>query len=222
MKLISEDVQDIQYLTESTETGKKRMYIEGTYMVGDQVNKNNRKYMMETLRKEVSRYTKEMIETNRAFGELNHPDTPQLNPERAAHRIISLVEDGNIFRGKSLVTSSPIGNIVKCLIEDGLNMGISSRALGSLSLTKEGYNLVQDDFRLITAGDIVADPSAPGAFVNGIMEGRDYWYDSTKGTWMENNYERLHDHVKHLPKRKLEEQALQLFDWYLNNLSRTK
>ena len=154
MKLITETIDDVKYLTEATENGKKKLFIEGTFLVGDAVNKNNRMYMMETLRNEVARYSKELIETNRALGELGHPDTPSINLDRACIKIVSLKEDGNTFRGKALVLDTPFGQIVRNLIENDVNLGVSSRALGSLQMTKEGYNLVQDDLKLATAAEI--------------------------------------------------------------------
>lgn len=173
MKLITEMFDDVKYLTEKTENGKKNLYIEGTFLVGDAVNKNNRMYKMDTLRNEVNRYTEEFVKTNRALGELGHPDTPTLNLERVSHKIVSLKEDGNTFYGRAMILETPYGNIVKNFIDSGVNLGVSSRAMGSVTMTREGYNLVQDDLRLATAADIVADPSAPGAFVNGIMENKE-------------------------------------------------
>jgi len=172
MKLIRESVENVKYLTEKMEDGRKKLYIEGTFLVGDAVNKNNRMYKMDTLRNEVNRYTEEFINTNRALGELGHPDTPSINLERVSHKIVSLKEDGNTYYGKALILETPYGQIVKNFIDNDIQVGVSSRALGSLVQTKEGYNLVQDDLKLATAADIVADPSAPGAFVNGIMENK--------------------------------------------------
>ncbi len=176
MKLIRETVENVKYLTEASENGKKNLYIEGTFLVGDKINKNNRMYEMKTLRNEVSRYNEEYIKTNRALGELGHPDTPSINLERVSHKIVSLVEDGNTFYGKALILETPYGQIVKNFIDNEVSIGVSSRALGSVVTTKEGYNLVQDDLRLATAADIVADPSAPGAFVNGIMENKEWMF----------------------------------------------
>lgn len=215
MKLIIEHVDDVRYLTEATDTGKKRLYIEGTYLVGESVNRNNRKYKMDTLRREVGRYNEEYVTKNRALGELGHPNTFTINLDRVSHKIVSLSEDGNSFRGKSLVLDTPCGKIVQNLIDSGVTLGVSSRAIGSLSMTKEGYNIVQDDFRLSTAADIVADPSAPGAFVDGIMEGKEFWFDQAKGTIIEDNVEQLHEALKKASKRKIEESTLGLFDWYL-------
>jgi len=168
MKLITETIDNVKYLTEATENGKKKLFIEGTFLVGEQVNKNNRMYKMDTLRREVERYTEEFINTNRALGELGHPDTPSINLERVSHKIVSLKEDGNTFYGKALILETPYGQIVKNFIDNDIQVGVSSRALGSLTQTREGYNLVQDDLRLATAADIVADPSAPANFSGGI------------------------------------------------------
>lgn len=216
MKLITEVVDDVKYLTEASENGKKKLYIEGTFLVGNQVNKNNRMYMMETLRNEVHRYNKELIETNRALGELGHPDTPSINLDRACIKIVSLKEDGNTFRGKALVLDTPYGQIVKNLIENDVNLGVSSRALGSLSMTKEGYNLVQDDLKLATAADVVADPSAPGAFVNGIMENKEWMM--VDGKFIERDHDQFRKTIMRASKSQLEETALKLFEQYLRKL----
>lgn len=216
MKLISETIESVNYLTEKTEDGKKKLYIEGTFLVGDAVNKNNRMYKMDTLRNEVARYTKELIETNRALGELGHPDTPSINLDRACIKIMSLSEDGNTFKGKALVLETPYGQIVKNLIESGVNLGVSSRAMGSLMQTKEGYNLVQDDLRLATAADIVADPSAPGAFVNGIMENKEWMF--VEGRFVEVDFDNAKKQIKRASKGQLEEVALKLFENYLRKL----
>lgn len=216
MKLITETLDDVKFLTEATEAGKKKLFIEGTFLVGDRVNKNNRMYMMETLRNEVARYTKELIETNRALGELGHPDTPSINLDRACIKIVSLKESGDTFRGKALVLDTPYGQIVRNLIENDVNLGVSSRALGSLQMTKEGYNLVQDDLRLATAADVVADPSAPGAFVNGIMENKEWMM--VDGKFVESDHDRFKRTMQRASKSQLEETALKLFEQYLRKL----
>ena len=216
MKLIKEHIEDVKYLTETTESGKKNMYIEGRFLVGDEVNRNNRMYEMKTLRNEVARYTKEYIDTNRALGELGHPDTPSLNLERVSHKIVSLVEDGNTFRGKALVLDTPYGQIVKNFIDSGVNLGVSSRAMGSVVMTKEGYNLVQDDLRLATAADIVADPSAPGAFVQGIMENKEWLF--VEGRFVEVDFDNTKRQIRAAPSRQIEEVALKLFENYLSKL----
>jgi hypothetical protein len=213
MKLIRESIENVKYLTEESEDGKKKLYIEGTFLVGDRVNRNNRMYKMDTLRNEVARYTEEYINTNRALGELGHPDTPALNLERVSHKIVSLVEDGNSFYGKALVLDTPYGQIAKNLIDNGVSLGVSSRALGSVIQTKEGYNLVQDDLKLATAADIVADPSAPGAFVSGIMEGKEWLM--IDGKFVEADFYQAKKQIQKASKQQIEEVALKLFENYL-------
>jgi hypothetical protein len=216
MKLIKEHIEEVKYLTETTESGKKNMYIEGRFLVGDEVNRNNRMYKMDTLRQEVARYTKDYINTNRALGELGHPDTPSLNLERVSHKIVSLVEDGNTFCGKALVLDTPYGQIVKNFIDSGVNLGVSSRAMGSVVMTKEGYNLVQDDLRLATAADIVADPSAPGAFVQGIMENKEWLF--LEGRFVEVDIDNAKRQIRAATPRQIEGVALKLFENYLSKL----
>ncbi len=216
MKLIKEHIESVKYLTETSENGKKQMYIEGIFLVGDTVNRNNRMYKMDTLRNEVTRYTKELIETNRALGELGHPDTPSLNLERVSHKIVSLRENGNTFVGKALIMETPYGQIAKNLIESGVNLGVSSRALGSVSMTKEGYNLVQDDLRLATAADIVADPSAPGAFVQGIMENKEWMF--VEGRFVESDIDYSKQQIRKASRKEIEAVGLQLFENFLRKL----
>lgn len=216
MKLIRETVENVKYINEATENGSKKLYIEGTFLVGNAVNKNNRMYKMDTLRREVERYNDEFISQNRALGELGHPDTPTLNLERVSHKILSLVEDGDTFYGKALILDTPYGQIVKNFIENDVTCGVSSRALGSLVQTKEGYNLVQDDLRLATAADIVADPSAPGAFVNGIMENKEWMF--VDGIFMEKQFDQAKKQIKKASKKELEQVALKLFENYIRKL----
>ena len=216
MKLIRETVENVKYLTEASENGKKNLYIEGTFLVGDKINKNNRMYEMRTLRNEVERYNEEYIKTNRALGELGHPDTPSINLERVSHKIVSLVEDGNTFYGKALILETPYGQIVKNFIDNDVSIGVSSRALGSVVTTKEGYNLVQDDLRLATAADIVADPSAPGAFVNGIMENREWMF--VEGRFVEADFDNAKRQIQRASSKQIEEVALKLFENYLRKL----
>jgi hypothetical protein len=173
-------------------------------------------YKMDTLRREVDRYTEEFIDTNRALGELGHPDTPSINLERVSHKIVSLKEDGNSFYGRALILETPYGQIVKNFIDNDIQVGVSSRALGSLMQTKEGYNLVQDDLRLATAADIVADPSAPGAFVNGIMENKEWMF--VEGRFVESDFDRAKRQIKSASKGQIEEVALKLFENYLRKL----
>jgi hypothetical protein len=212
MRLITETIDDVKYLTEEV-NGKKSLFIQGTFLVGEQVNRNNRMYRMDTLRNEVNRYNEEYIKTNRALGELGHPDTPSINLERVSHKITSLSEDGNSFYGKALVLDTPYGQIVKNFIDNDVNIGVSSRALGSLSMTKEGYNLVQDDFRLATAADIVADPSAPGAFVNGIMENKEWMF--VNGKFTEMDFDNAKIQIKQASTKQIEGVALKIFEQYL-------
>lgn len=216
MKLITETIENVKYLTEATENGKKRLYIEGTFLVGDTVNRNNRMYKMDTLRNEVERYNEEYIKTNRALGELGHPDTPTINLERVSHKIVSLSEDGNTFYGKAQILETPYGDIVKNFIDNDVSIGVSSRALGSVMPTKEGYNLVQDDLRLATAADIVADPSAPGAFVNGIMENKEWMF--IEGRFVEADFDHAKKTIKKASAREIEAVALKLFENYLRKL----
>ena len=216
MKLIRETIENVTYLTEPAESGKKNLFIEGTFLVGDTVNRNNRMYKMDTLRNEVNRYNEEYIKTNRALGELGHPDTPSINLERVSHKIVSLVEDGNTFYGKALILETPYGQIVKNFIDNDVSIGVSSRALGSVTQTREGYNLVQDDLKLATAADIVADPSAPGAFVNGIMENKEWMF--VEGKFVEADFDNAKKQIQRASSRQIEEVALKLFENYIRKL----
>ena len=211
-----ETVENVRYITEAGENGKKHLYIEGTFLVGDAVNKNNRMYKMDTLRNEVARYNEEYVKTNRALGELGHPDTPSINLERVSHKIVSLSENGNTFHGKARILDTPYGQIVKNFIENDVSIGVSSRALGSLVQTKEGYNLVQDDLRLATAADIVADPSAPGAFVNGIMENKEWMF--VEGKFVESDFDFAKRQIIKATSKQVEDVALKLFENYLRKL----
>tara|TARA_B100001057_G_scaffold389597_1_gene397390 strand:- start:1199 stop:1849 length:651 start_codon:yes stop_codon:yes gene_type:complete len=216
MKLISETTHNVKTQLIEEENGKKSLYIEGTFLVGDTVNKNNRMYKMNTLRNEVNRYDEEFIKGNRALGELGHPDTPTINLERVSHKIVSLKEDGNTFYGKAKILETPYGQIVKNFIDNDVSVGVSSRALGSLEPQKEGYNLVQDDLKLATAADIVADPSAPGAFVNGIMENKEWMF--VEGHFVEADFEQAKKQIKRASKAEIEDVALKLFENYLRKL----
>ena len=177
VKLISEEVQDVEYITEEKEDGKKNYKIKGVFMQADIKNRNGRVYPMEILQKEVKRYNKEYITQKRAFGELGHPDGPTVNLERASHLVTALYPDGKNFIGEAKILSTPMGEIVKSLMNDGAKLGVSSRGMGSLD-QKNGANYVRNDFYLATAADIVADPSAPNAFVEGIMEGKEWIWNN--------------------------------------------
>ena len=215
MKLITEVYdQNIEYLTEASDDGKKNYYIEGVFMEGDIKNRNGRLYPMLTLENEMNRYNDNFVKQNRAYGELGHPDGPTINLERVSHMIKSLRREGNQIIGKAKIMETPMGSIVKNLMDEGAKLGVSSRGMGSL-VQKNGLNEVQDDFMLATAADIVADPSAPNAFVEGIMEGVEFYYDSDRKTWMS---EQIKHEVKKMSVKELEEQKLFLFKRFINNL----
>ena len=177
MKLISETVEDVNYLIEDDESGKKNYRIRGPFLQAEIKNRNGRIYPMNILEKEVGRYNKEYIQKNRAFGELGHPDGPTVNLERVSHMITNLTADGTNFIGEAKIMDTPYGKIVKNLIDEGAKLGVSSRGMGSL-VPSRGAQVVKDDFYLATAADIVADPSAPNAFVEGIMEGKEWVWDN--------------------------------------------
>jgi hypothetical protein len=216
MKLITERIEQVQYITEASENGKKNLYITGPFLVYDKPNKNNRLYTKDTLSKEVGRYNEEFVRTNRALGELGHPDTPSINLERVSHKIVSLEDNGEAFIGKAMILETPYGQIVKNFIDSGVNLGVSSRGMGSLTQTKEGYNLVQDDFRLATAADIVADPSAPGAFVNGIMENKEWLF--VDGRFVEADIESAKKQIRQASRKDIEQVALTLFENFIRKL----
>jgi hypothetical protein len=178
MKLITELNETVSYVTEAKEGGKNTMYIEGVFLQSEVKNRNGRVYPKAVLEREVNRYNQDFVEKGRAFGELGHPDGPQINLDRISHIIESLEQDGSNFVGRAKITDTPMGNIARGLIESGGRLGVSTRGMGSIKLNKEGINEVQDDFHLATAADIVADPSAPDAFVNGIMEGVDWIWEN--------------------------------------------
>ena len=184
MKLICEVTEDIHILTEATEDGKKDYFIEGVFLQGDILNRNGRLYPSQTLANEVNRYNEQYIKANRAYGELGHPAGPSINLDSVSHMIKSLKQVGGNFIGKAKITDTPMGNIVKGLINEGANLGVSSRGLGSLKANGQGIMEVQTDFKLATAADIVADPSAPDAFVQGVMEGREWVWEASSGDWL--------------------------------------
>jgi hypothetical protein len=216
MKLIRESIEEVKYITEASENGKKNLYITGPFLVYDKPNKNNRMYAKNTLAKEVGRYNEEFVKTNRALGELGHPDTPSLNLERVSHKIISLEDNGECYIGKAMILETPYGQIVKNFIDSGVNLGVSSRGMGSLVQTKEGYNMVQDDFRLATAADIVADPSAPGAFVNGIMENKEWLF--VEGRFVEMDIDSAKKQIRQASRKEIEQVAFNLFENFIRKL----
>jgi hypothetical protein len=216
MKLIRENIEEVKFLTEATENGKKNLYITGPFLVYDKPNKNNRMYTKDILSNEVKRYNEEYVKTNRALGELGHPDTPSINLERVSHKIVELTDNGESFIGKALILDTPYGQIVKNFMDSGVNLGVSSRGMGSLQPTKEGYNIVQDDFRLATAADIVADPSAPGAFVNGIMENKEWLF--VEGRFVEVDFDNAKRQIKQASRKNIEQVALNLFENFIRKL----
>lgn len=221
MKLIVETVEDVQYVTEAKEDGSKNLYIEGIFLQSAIKNRNGRMYPEEVMDREVSRYMKEAIETKTAMGELGHPNGPQINLDRVSHRIVSLRKEGTDYIGKALITNTPMGNIARGIMESGARLGVSSRGMGTLKLNKEGVNEVQDDFRLATAADIVADPSAPNAWVDGIMESVDWVYDERLGWKAVQLAEQAKQEInKAVSSRTLEERKLQMFESYLAKLSK--
>jgi len=214
MKLIKEITESVNYLIEETD-GKKVLFIEGPFLVAERTNKNGRMYKEETMSKEVGRYTEEYINKNRAFGELGHPDTPSINLDRVSHLIVGLRKENNTWIGKAKILETPMGNIARSLIEGGAQLGVSSRGMGSLK-TVNGVNIVQDDFHLATAADIVADPSAPGAFVQGIMEGKEWMM--VEGIWTEVHYEEARREIKQATPKQIEQVSLKIFENFIKKL----
>ena len=216
MKLITEEVQKVKFITEGKGAAKK-MFIEGIFLQGDICNRNGRMYPMQTLAKEVNRYNESFISKGRALGELGHPDGPTVNLDRVSHKIVSLTCEGNNFRGKAQLLETPMGKIAKSLIGEGVCLGVSSRGVGSLKMTNEGHKIVGEDFMLATAADIVADPSAPDAFVQGIMEGKEWVWEG--GILRERLAEQTQCRINTLVDQKiLEEHKLNLFNDFLSNL----
>ena len=214
MKLISEEVQNAEYLVEEN-NGKKEYKIRGVFLQSEIKNRNGRVYPTEVLVREVNRYTKEFINKNRAFGELGHPDGPTVNLERVCHMVKSLKQDGKDFIGEAKIMDTPYGKIVKGLIDEGAQLGVSSRGMGSL-IQRNGVNYVKDDFYLATAADIVADPSAPDAFVEGIMESKEWIWDN--GVLKEKDIESWKNHIRAARQRSLEEAKLKVFESFLKKL----
>ena len=216
MKLITEEIEQVEVIVESR-NGKKNLYIEGVFLQSEMKNRNGRMYPKQTLMREVNRYNENFVEKGRALGELGHPDGPTVNLDRVSHKIVSLKEDGNNFIGKAKILSTPMGKIASNLLGEGVKLGVSSRGVGSLNKTNEGYSVVGEDFTLATAADIVADPSAPDAFVDGIMEGKDWIWDG--GILRERLATKTYKQINTLvDQRKLDEQKLNVFEDFLANL----
>ena len=214
MKLITETIENVQVITEGKGDDKK-LYIEGVFLQSEIKNRNVRMYPFSVLEKEVQRYNEEYVKTSRALGELGHPDGPTVNLDRVSHRITSLRAEGNNFIGKAQILNTPNGNIAKALLEDGVKLGVSSRGMGSID-KREDCGVVMDDFMLATAADIVADPSAPDAFVNGIMEGKEWAWDN--GILKETKVAKYQRYMDNATRKNLEERTLTVFNDFLSGL----
>ena len=216
MKLITEEISSVKFITEG-KGAKKRMYIEGVFLQGNLKNRNGRMYPVNTLAKEVGRYTESFIQKGRALGELGHPDGPTVNLDRVSHKITSLRQEGNNFVGKAQLLETPMGKIAKSLINEGVTLGVSSRGIGTLKEDRDGLKVVGEDFQLATAADIVADPAAPDAFVNGIMEGKEWVWEG--GILREQFVDETKKRINTLVDQKaLEEHKINLFNDFLSNL----
>ena len=216
MKLIREEIENVEVIVEER-GGKKNLYIEGVFLQGDIKNRNGRMYPSNTLGREVARYNEAFVNKGRALGELGHPDGPTVNLDRVSHKIMSLRQEGSNFIGRAKGLNTPMGNIAKNLLDEGVKLGVSSRGVGSVSMNNEGVNVVGEDFMLATAADIVADPSAPDAFVDGIMEGKDWIWDG--GVLREKFAEKTYKQINTLASsRELQENKLRLFQDFLGNL----
>ena len=215
MRLIAEEINQVDFLCEEKE-GKKNYFIEGVFLQAELKNRNNRMYPLKTLTKEVAKYDENYIQKGRALGELGHPDGPSINLDRVSHKILSLKEDGNNFIGRAKLLDTPMGKVAKSLLDEGVKLGVSSRGMGSIR-KEDNCNVVMDDFMLATAADIVADPSAPDAFVDGIMEGKEWIWEG--GILREQLAEKTQKRINTLvDQRILEEHKLNLFNEFLSNL----
>jgi hypothetical protein len=216
MKLIREEIEKVELITESV-GGKKQLYIQGVFLQSEMVNRNGRMYPFQIMEREVKRYNENYVQKGRALGELGHPDGPTVNLDRVSHKITELKQDGNNFIGKAQILSTPMGKIAESLLKDGVTLGVSSRGIGSLRENNKGYKEVGEDFMLATAADIVADPSAPDAFVQGIMEGKEWVWDG--GILREKFANQTKSKINTLvDQKRLEEHKLDLFNNFLNSL----
>ena len=214
MRLIAEEITNVDFLVEERE-GKKNYFIEGIFLQAELKNRNNRMYPLGTLQKEVAKYDENYIQKGRALGELGHPDGPSINLDRVSHKILSLKEDGNNFIGKAKLLDTPMGGIAKNLLDEGVKLGVSSRGMGSIR-KEENCNVVMDDFMLATAADIVADPSAPDAFVNGIMEGKEWVWDN--GVLKEAKVAQIKKEIDQATLLNLQERKVSAFETFLKSL----
>jgi hypothetical protein len=217
MKLIKELVEDVNFIAESA-GGQKNYFIEGVFLQSELQNRNGRKYPKSVMKREVDRYVKEYVDAKRAFGELGHPEGPTINLDRVSHMIVSLKEDGNNYIGKAKIMDTPMGKIAKNLLDEGAQLAVSSRGLGSLKVNNEGINEVQDDFFLSTAADIVADPSAPDAFVQGIMENKEWIF--VDGMWTYQNMDETKKLIEQTQRKQLEDVKMKVFENFLNVVSK--
>ena len=215
MKLISEEITEVQFVTEASDSGKKSHFIEGVFLQSDIRNRNGRMYPYDTLSREVGKYSENYIQKGRALGELGHPDGPTINLDRVSHKIVELYQDGSNYIGKAKLLETPMGQIAKNLLREGVQLGVSSRGVGSLE-SKGGSNYVRDDFMLTTAADIVADPSAPDAFVDGIMEGKEWVWNN--GAFKEADLQRVKEELDSVSRNQLEGKILEGFERLLYNL----
>ena len=215
MKLITEQIDDAKIVITEGKNGKKNTYIEGVFLQGELTNRNGRRYPISTLAREVGKYNENFVKTGRALGELGHPDGPTINLDRASHLITSLKQEGNNFVGKARLLETPMGKIAKQLLDEGVKLGVSSRGLGSIK-EENGVKVVGEDFMLATAADIVADPSAPDAFVNGIMEGKEWVLAG--GAIHEQQIEQIKKRIDNAAVRQLEERKISAFSEFLKNL----
>jgi hypothetical protein len=216
MKLIREVTEQTNFIVEEKLGKKKEYFIEGIFLQSALKNRNGRMYPEHVMDKEVGRYLQECVKTNRAYGELGHPDTPSINLDRVSHLIVDLRKEGTNYIGKAKILETPMGNIARGLLDGGANLGVSSRALGSLQMNKEGVNVVQDDFMLSTAADIVADPSAPDAFVRGIMEGHEWVF--VDGKFVEKHIDEVQRTIRKTSSRNLEEAKILAFQKFLSKI----
>jgi hypothetical protein len=217
MKLIRETVEETKLIVEDKGLGKgKNYFIEGIFLQSELVNRNGRMYKEHTMDREVGRYLKEQVQNNRAYGELGHPDGPGINLDRVSHLIVDLRKEGTNYIGRAKILETPMGNIARGLLDGGANLGVSSRAMGSLKQNNEGVQIVQDDFMLSTAADIVADPSAPDAYVRGIMEGKEWIF--VDGKFVEQNIEEVKSFIKKTSSRNLEEAKIRAFQHFLSKI----
>lgn len=220
MKLITELTQDISYKAINEENGKRKLYIEGVFAQSEIVNRNNRVYPKSVMEAAMNKYIGEKVQNRTAYGELGHPQGPKINEDRISHLIESLEWNGNNVVGKARILDTNMGRIVEGIMDGGGRVGVSTRGLGSVKPNSRGIMEVQNDFRIATAADIVTDPSGPNCMVNGIMEGVEWVFDATRGTFMEHKIEQMADTIKKFSKQELNEKKLALFEYYLANVAK--